>query len=320
MDRRLDGNLLITGGFGYIGCHLVRALSSVAAGRIIAASRIPRLVPESVTAAVVDWGDPSAVAGLCRGVSTVIHLAAAPERDCARDPEHALSSNTLATLRLVEAAERAGCRRVIYLSTSKVFGSNPAGRVDEDTLPAPEGHYAITHRAAEDYVLARHRAGALDGVVLRLSNCFGAPAATTVDAWSVIANELCLEAAIHRRLTLRSSGRAWRNFVPISDVIRAIMHIVGLPSEAIGNGVFHVGAMSSMRIIELVEIIKRQAEDILSEIVQIQPPAAGSPTSPARLEWSIDKLMSTGWAPSADLCAEIDNTVRFCLKHFAKAS
>src|SRR5262245_32752221 len=72
---------------------------------------------------------------------------------------------------------RTGCRghlplrRFIYMSTAKVFGSNPTGVIDELSLPRPASHYAITHRLAEDYVLAAHDKQRVEGVVMRLPTC-----------------------------------------------------------------------------------------------------------------------------------------------------
>ena len=117
-------------------------------------------------------------------MDAIVHLAAMNEMDCARDPAAALEVNTALTLRLLNAAVAAGVRRFVYLSTAHVYGAPLRGHIDERALPRPVHPYAITHRAAEDFVLAAFDAGRIEGVVLRLSNGVGAPAHAAVDRWT----------------------------------------------------------------------------------------------------------------------------------------
>jgi len=73
-------------------------------------------------------------------------------------------------------------------------------------VPRPVHPYAITHHAAEDFVLAAHDEKRLMGYVIRLSNGFGAPAHAGVDRWTLLVNDLCRQAVQTRQLILRSAG------------------------------------------------------------------------------------------------------------------
>src|SRR5262249_40233227 len=144
--RRSMTRVLVTGGSGYIGGRLVRALLSDATFSVTVAGRFARPSQSGVQTRAVDWSNQASLDAVCHAQDMVIHLAAMNEPDCQRDPASALWSNGLATLMLLSAAQSAGVRRIVYLSTSKVFGANPTGMIDESIVPRPENHYAITHR------------------------------------------------------------------------------------------------------------------------------------------------------------------------------
>ena len=198
------------------------------------------------------------------------------------------------------------------MSTAKVFGSNPTGVIDELSLPRPASHYAITHRLAEDYVLAAHDKRRVEGVVMRLTTCVGAPADQNADAWMLIANDLCRQAVTSRRIELKSSGLAWRNVIAMVDVVAALRHMLTVPAMAVENGLFHLGGLQSLRILDLALFIKARAENMLGESVILESADTRPGEQHGMLEWRVSKLMATGWKPNSSLDGEIDATLRMC--------
>ena len=300
--------VLVTGGRGYIGGRLVRALAEDQELQAVVAGRA-RAGAAGAPEIVVDWHDPASIGAACRGCDAIVHLAALNEHDSARDPEEALRVNGLATLTLTRAAAAAGVRRFVYLSTIKVFGANAAGRLSEDSLPQPEGHYAVTHRLAEDYVRMASGKTQMQGVVLRLSNCLGAPADPAVDAWMLIANDLCRQAAVQQRIVLHSSGLAWRNFVGMRDVVQAIRHCLVMPAEPAADGLFNLGGPASTRIWDLARQIAGRAQALFGKPVALQRKEPAPDERHPELDWRIDKLTATGWRPRQSLDDEIDATL-----------
>src|SRR6185437_16873518 len=116
-------------------------------------------------------------------------------------------------------------------------------------------HYSITHRLAEDYVMAAHSSHAVDGVVLRLGNAVGTPVDVRADAWMLIANDLCRQAVVNGAVTLRSNGLAWRNFIAMTDVVRALLHAITMPTTNLHDGLFNLGAARSIRIWDLASLL-----------------------------------------------------------------
>ena len=311
--------VLITGASGYVGQRAVQAFAGDATLAITAVSRHAGQVPRGVKPAMVDWSNVASLAAICRDQDAIIHLAAMNETACEAQPEAALTCNGLSTLRLLRAAADAGVRRFIYLSTIKVFGADPAGAFDETSMPRPHNHYSITHHLAENYVLAAHASRSLEAVVLRLGNVVGAPIKARADAWALIANDLCRQAAVSGVVALRSNGLAWRNFIAMSDVVRGLRHAVTMPTTALDDGLFNLGAARSIRIWDLALLVARRAEALFGKSVATRRQDTKAGAAPIQLDWRIAKLTATGWTPGVSLHDEIDATLKFCRQSFIPA-
>ena len=296
-----DKRILIMGASGLIGGRLIEHLIESGHWRIRAASRVTRAWPDGVEGCVTDISRPETLHEACQNVAALVNLSSMTERSCAIDPQAALMVNGGGTLALVLAASKAGVPRFVQVSTSKVYGNNPSGRLTEDSPITPQSHYAITHRVAEDYAILLHS----NSVVFRLANGFGAPVNTAVGAWDIIANEMCRQAVVDRRVTIRSSGRAWRNFVPMSDVVQALYAaVLGLQA-----GRYHLGSSESMSLLSLAERIVRVCADTLGYSPMVTTGAGEPGEMPARLDYRIDKLVRAGFAPAATLDDEVRRTL-----------
>ena len=123
----------------------------------------------------IKWNDESTLERICEGIDVIIHAAGMNARDCAADPLGAMNFNGLATKRLVEAASRSGVKKFIYLSTAHIYASPLVGNITEKTLPQNSHPYATSHLAGESAVLHANDCGIIRGLVIRLSNAYGAP-------------------------------------------------------------------------------------------------------------------------------------------------
>src|SRR5438105_12647812 len=171
---------LVTGGAGFIGSHV--------AERLVALGHTVRVVDDLST------GDAANLAGLdgeieflqgdlceaavCRravaGIDLVFHLAALPSVPRSlKDPWASHAANVNATMRLLEACQVAGVTRVVYSSSSSVYGDTPVLPKTESVEPLPRSPYAASKLAGEQYVLAFARGGLVEGVALRYFNVFG---------------------------------------------------------------------------------------------------------------------------------------------------
>ena len=310
--------ILITGGFGFVGGRLGQYLLQAGHEVILGARKTNAAIEWLPDAKVLktDWADESALEQICRGVDVVIHAAGMNAQDCAANPIAALEFNGLATARLLGAAISADVKRFIYLSTAHVYASSLSGIITENTCSRNMHPYATSHLAGENAVLGTRQCGQIDGIVLRLSNAFGAPMHKDVNCWMLLVNDLCRQAVTGRRLMLRSAGLQRRDFVTLEDVARAVSHVNALATKEVGDGIFNIGGMWAPRVIDIVEMIQARCFAMFGFTPEIICPVPSDGEIVLDLDFRIDKLQSTAFDLSGNASVEIDATLSLCHKFF----
>jgi UDP-glucose 4-epimerase len=302
--------ILITGGFGLIGGRVGQHLQQVGHQIVLGsrkASKPPDWLPQAEVVQTC-WGDESALDQICGGVEVVIHAAGMNAQDCSANPVAALEFNGLATARLLAAAIRTNVKRFFYLSTAHVYASPLIGTITEATCPRNMHPYASSHLAGESVVLNASQCGKIEGIVLRLSNAFGAPVHKDLNCWMLLVNDLCRQAVTGRSLILRSAGLQRRDFVTLQDVGRAFSHMIDLHKEQVGDGVFNIGGAWSPRVIDMVELIQARCLAVLGFAPNIIRPKPDDGEVQLGLEFQINKLLASGFTLSGNAVTEIDAT------------
>ena len=318
MTRRV----LITGGYGYVGGRAALELAKQGWAVTLGTRRPghvgPTWLPQAQSSRL-DWESAEQLCSACADQDALVHLAAMNENDALRDPVAALKVNGVATLQLLEAAKLARVKRVIYLSTAHVYGAPLAGTINENSLPRPIHPYAITHKVAEDFVLAAHDKGIMEGVVMRMSNGFGAPAHGVVDRWTLLVNDLCRQAVVSKKMVLQSAGLQRRDFITLGDAARAIAHALDLSKPELADGLFNLGGDAPFRVIEMAKLIVERCETTLGFCPVLHSAAVGPNEKSLDLDYSSRKLLGTGFVLKRDHASEIDDTLRLCSRVFGKS-
>lgn len=308
--------ILITGGFGYIGGRLAQHLTSVAVAQPVLGSRRPSSPPDWLpTASVVEtrWQSAEALLEICKGVDAIVHLAGMNAQDCNADPVRAVEVNGVATARLLQAAVAAGVRRFVHVSTAHVYGSPLSGSISERTPTASLHPYATSHRAGEDVVRFIHERGDIEGIVIRVSNSFGAPAHQHANCWMLLVNDLCRQAVSAGQMTLRSSGTQRRDFVTLTDLCGAVTHLLSIEAHLLGDGLYNVGGAWAPTIIEMAERVATCCQRVLGYTPQITRPEVQVEDASYPLDFRLDKLLATGFKLMRGVDSEIIRALEFCL-------
>jgi UDP-glucose 4-epimerase len=312
----MNGKVLITGGLGYLGGRLSKHLSDRGKWATrLTSRRTGNALPswaDAMEVVTADFGDDGDMASLCQGMDAVVHLAAMNADQCANDPEKANRVNVAGTQSLWDAAIKTGVKRFIYVSTVHVYGAPPIGVITENTAPCPAHPYSETHHRAEEIVLSGE--GPL-GVVLRLSNAIGVPTDEKADCWMLAANDLCRQAVTEKGLHLRGSGLDVRDFVAIADVCRVVEHFLVLKNTALVDRIFNVGG-GAITMLGLAECISNRAEVLFGNRPEISRKEPSPGEKAPRLDYRIDRLLGTGFAPTGNIEDEIDATLKFCHQAF----
>ena len=297
----------VTGAGGYVGGRLCESLAASGNDvRWLVRSPVPWVSnPRPVDLATTDI---DTIADEFRGAQAVVHLAGSSEVAAARDPDGAIANTVAATRRVAEAARVAGVARMVLLSTIHVYGASMHdGVVTEDVIPQPRHPYAIARLAGE------HLAASVPGVdlvVLRLTNSVGPPVDREVDRWTLVANELCRQAASGGPLVLRSSGHQWRDFVDLSEVVRVIAAAV---QGSVPPGTYNLGAGRSRTIRSIADRIAELASGILGRDVRVEAPAHEGP-EPEPVQVDVSLLAAHVSPPHPDIDAALRSTIELCLE------
>ena len=312
--------ILITGGLGYVGGRLSRRLSEE--HEVWVSSRKP--VSEDIlrlhgNVKRIDHALLLDPAGFPESIDVVIHLAALNEIDSVKFPSEAIRVNIDETRIILENSISKNVERFIYFSTAHIYGVPLEGTITEGSLPWPVHPYAITHRAAENYVIAATKQLRIVGTVLRLSNAFGAPVSPDVNRWTLLANDLCRQAVEKGTITLRSNGSQYRDFICLTDVEELIAKML-TNSKPLQYIIYNLGSGISMRVIDMADAIIRSAVTVLKKNISLVFSAEFPATNDPALDYSIDLLLSEGYHPANDVHIELEQLLQFCSENFVRRS
>lgn len=259
--------VLITGAAGFIGHHLAIAwrrrgaavviLDNLRTGKRENLAEIHRAAgDEHLTFIEGSITDRDAVKRAAEGCSVVHHLAAmvsVPE-SVAR-PEECVEINVNGTLNVLEAARRNGAERVVFASSSAVYGDDPRSPKTEDMTPAPLTPYGITKLDGEFYLRMYANLHGVPTVSLRFFNVFG-PRQDPKSVYAAAVPIFIDRAAKGAPITIFGDGSATRDFVFVGDVCEA--NILAATSPAVGRGeVFNVAQGGIITIQGLAEAVRR---------------------------------------------------------------
>ena len=262
-----------------------------------------------------DICDPNVCQEAAQGVDYVLHQAAIGSVPrSVLDPAGANQVNVSGTINVLVAARDAGAKRVVYASSSAVFGDCNLMPLSEEILGRALSPYAVTKYADEKYAEVFSRAYRLETVGLRYFNVFG-PRQDPLGSYAAVIPQW-IHAMLNREVCqIHGDGETTRDFVGIADVVQA--NILAATSElnADGHRVFNVGAGRRTSLNELHDMLC----DALSRLrpAYAQQDAVRGPERQGDIKHSqanISRIVrELGYSPAADLCQGLEATMQWYL-------
>ena len=301
--------VLITGGGGFIGSHLVEYFQGRAEVRVLENWRsghrhnLAGFQYELMEGSILDR---EMVRRAVAGVDYVFHLAAmvsVPES--MRDPVDCNAINATGTLVVLEEAAQAGVKKLVLSSSAAIYGDNPVTPKRETLPPEPKSPYAITKLDGEYYCKMFTTEGRLATTSLRYFNVFG-PRQDPQSAYAAAVPIFIDRAVKQEPITIYGDGEQTRDFVSVQDIVAANVFFATASPE---TGVFNVAGGQGITIKDLCRRIC-QLTGSRSEIKY----AAERPGDVKHSLADIDKLQAAGFTPTNDFTTSLKTTIEFFAK------
>lgn len=252
---------LVTGGSGFIGSNLtrrllelnheVRVMGNLSTGRKQNLEEIMKDI-EFIKA---DIRDMEAVKKSVKGMDYVFHEAALPSVPRSiEDPVTTNEVNVTGTLNVLRAAQKAGVKRLVYASSSSVYGDSPTLPKKETMTPNPISPYAVSKLVGEYYCTVFHKAYGLEAISLRYFNVYG-PRQNPDSEYAAVIPKFITSALSNRPLEIHGNGEQTRDFSYVDDVVQA--NILSLTAKKAPGEVINISYGDRISLNELVELLNK---------------------------------------------------------------
>jgi UDP-glucose 4-epimerase len=269
--------VLVTGGAGFIGSHIVdalvrrgdqvRVLDNLSTGNLANLAE----VRDRIEFIEADLNDADKVARAVKGVDCIFHEAALAS--VPRSVERPLETNAACvtgTLVLLDAARKAGVRRLVYAASSSAYGNQPAASKRETDLPMPISPYGAAKVAAEFYCQAFAAMGQIETVALRYFNVFGPRQDPNSEYSAVIPRFITLMLG-GQRPTVFGDGYQSRDFTFVGDVVEG--NLRAADAASVSGRVFNIATGHQVNLLELLASLNRLLNTRVEPV--FAPPRAG---------------------------------------------
>jgi UDP-glucose 4-epimerase len=266
--------VLVSGGAGYIGSHMVHALADAGEGVVVIdnlSTGFSAFLPEGVPLFIGDAADENLVEGViaAHNVDAIIHFAGSVVvPDSMRDPLGYYRNNTMTTRNLLNAAVKCGVRRFIFSSTAAVYGNPDRMPVTEDAPTRPLSPYGSSKLMSEIMLHDVASAHALNYVVLRYFNVAGADPQARIGLATLGATHLlkiAVEAATGQRAKIdvfgtdypTPDGSCVRDFIHVTDLVQAHGAALSYLRAGGASTTLNCGYGRGYSVLETIEAVRR---------------------------------------------------------------
>jgi dTDP-glucose 4,6-dehydratase len=302
-------NVLVTGGSGFIGSNLIKYLGKNHPGWSFVNfsrgnnSRFNEPLTQNYKFIKGDLMNKQLLQIALQDVDYVYHLAAESHvREAENSPLQTIESNVLGTQSLLDAIKKANIKKMVYLSSSEVYGFDMAESLDgfNELYPFnPAGLYAATKAASELLILAHHNAFGTPAVIARSCNVFG-----PCQYPNKIVSKLTTNLIEDRNIILYGKGDDYRTYIYINDLCETL-ELLALKGNT--KETYNIATRDVISNLDLAKILLRKLEKDES-FIEFKP---NTISSGKKFTLTSKKIQSLGWIQKTDLHEGLDKTIQW---------
>ncbi len=300
--------VLVTGGAGFIGSHLIEELNNANVQVVVydnlTTGSLNNIKGLSYSFVEADILNKDKLIESLKGCEEIYHLAAATSViESMSNPEKYNQINTLGTINILQAALECGVKKVVMASSAAVYGDSPQLPKHEGLTPDPQSPYAVSKLDGEYYCRIFDNSQGLQTSCARFFNVFGErqdPQSAYAAAIPVFISKIMNNEPVQ----IFGDGEQTRDFIYVKDVVKALVFLMDN-----SRGVYNIGYGKTITVNSLV--------DLLCSITEKQGEKKYMPKRPGEIKHSyasVDKITKLGFSPAYTLEKGLEKTVEFWSK------
>ena len=300
-------NILVTGGAGFIGSHIVehfqgkaseiRVLDSLRTGK---KSNLRGMECTFIEGSITDR---DLVKEVMHGIDYVFHMAALVSvAESMERISECMDINVGGLINVMEEASSAGVKKIVFASSAAVYGDNPSSPKVETMCPAPKSPYAITKLDGEQYLNLFHNEGKILTTSLRFFNVFG-PRQDPQGAYAAAVPIFMEKALRGENIIIHGDGNQTRDFIYVKDIVGALAYAAMNDSM---QGSYNAGYSEETTILDLARSI--------TEMAGTKCTIEHGEERPGDIKYSLasaNKLLQAGWQPEFTLQQGLAETLAY---------
>ncbi len=291
--------ILITGGAGFIGSNLAKRLvreghEVTVLDSLLRGNKLDKETYSKVNFIKGDVRDQDLIIKASKGCDLIFHFAAVLGVDIVADnPVETMDVEVIGTRNVVEAAEMNNVKKIMYASTSGIYGHSAfETTLSEEILVDPRTSYAMAKRYNEIYLASHHEEKGVNVISLRFFNVYGGNQDNRM-----VVPRFFEQAIANESITVFGSGNQTRDFTYIDDTVEACVRLMDIN----GSHIVNIANEEEWRIEDLAVKIKK-VTDSNSDIIYLEAPKKRYDYEVERRVGSSDKLLAlTGYKPDTNL-------------------
>lgn len=263
--------LVITGGSGYLAGRIAQFFIKRKGNpfSLVTLATSSKQLIENSLYKPIDWDQAQSIKLLCEKADVIIHTAGFNLIESQNNPQASLRFSKHSTKLIVENINPERQTKLFYISTAHVYKSPLEGDLSESSQANNSHPYALSNLAGESEILKGIKEKGIQGLVLRLSNCFGYPVNSSCKGWGLVINEMCWDAVHKREIEIKDPRDSIRNFIPMQGFIDILDRLILENKKSYLNDIYNVGFYRAYTLTEMANIISLRCKKLFGFMPEI---------------------------------------------------